>query len=149
MKDREETWVVYTDGSADPQTGATGWAAVALKNGWLRLEVQGWEIGRDSAWAEFRAVREALSAVPGRVRVVVHTDHFALVEVFRGKGRLRRPDLRALWDDLRSEAARRGLELDLRYRRRQKTLWSRWVHRQANGARQRALSALAMVSKAA
>lgn len=144
-----ETWVVYTDGSADPRTGAAGWAAVALKNGQLRLEVQGWEMERDSAWAELRAVREALSVVPGGVRVVVHTDHYALVEAFRGRGRLQREDLHGLWGELWEEAGRRGLRLELRYRRRQKTVWSRWVHRLANGARRRALSALGAGLRAA
>jgi len=141
--------VAYTDGSADHLADAAGWAAVLLRNGRLHLEVQGWAVGRDSAWAELKAVCEVLASVPDGVRVVVHTDHFGFVEVFRGRGRLHRTDLRELWEGFRAEAKRRRLRLELRYRRRQKTVWSRWVHRLANGARLRALQVLGSDAKAA
>jgi len=145
----EKTWVAYTDGSAVPGGLAAGWGAVVLKEGTPQMELQGWERGRDSAWAELMAMWVALAAVPAGARVLIYTDHFPAVEVFGGRGSFHRPDLHELWRSLVGEAERRGLRLELRWRRRMRSRWSRTAHQLANGARERALGLMGEVAKAA
>jgi len=145
----EKTWVVYTDGSAASGGLAAGWGAVVLNEGALHSEVQGWERSRDSAWAEIKAMREAVASVPAGSRVLIYTDHYSAVEVFQGRASFHRSDLHELWLGFWNEVKERRLRVELRWRRRMRGRWSKAAHRLANGARERALALVEAEVKAA
>lgn len=64
---------VYTDGSASPNPGPGGWAAVVVEAGRQR-ELSGDEAHTTNNRMELRAALEALRALPRSKRIRVHTD---------------------------------------------------------------------------
>jgi ribonuclease HI len=71
----------YTDGSAKAGDGAPGgWGFVIKPAKGLPIEGYGKAVGTLSKIMEYRAVAEALAALPARVSAVVYSDNQSLVD---------------------------------------------------------------------
>ncbi len=64
---------LYTDGSASPNPGPGGWAAILVEGG-TRRELSGREAHTTNNRMELRAAIEGLRALPHNARVRLHTD---------------------------------------------------------------------------
>ena len=75
---------VYTDGACSGNPGPGGWAAIIVEDGAERV-VTGAERHTTNQRMELRAALEGLAAVPGRRKVVVHTDSAYVMNCFRDR----------------------------------------------------------------
>ncbi len=64
---------LYTDGSASPNPGPGGWAAILVEGG-TRRELSGHEVHTTNNRMELRAAIEGLRAIPRHASVRLHTD---------------------------------------------------------------------------
>jgi ribonuclease HI len=98
--------VLYTDGACDPNPGPGGWGAVLLLPGQPPLELSGGEAETTNNRMEIRAAVEALRALPGPARALLHTDSQYLCWGFqqlagpRGKRALAGAKNADLWAEL-------------------------------------------------
>ncbi|HEY3253057.1 MAG TPA: RNase H family protein, partial [Polyangiaceae bacterium] len=77
----EAEYLCYTDGSCKAGEGAPGgWGFVIKRPGLEPLEAYGKEHGTLAKVMEYRAVAEALAALPELARAVVFCDNLSLVE---------------------------------------------------------------------
>jgi ribonuclease HI len=74
--------IVYTDGACSGNPGPGGWAAIVLDGGQERV-VSGAEPSTTNQRMELRAAAEGLAAIPGRRRVLLHSDSAYMVNCFR------------------------------------------------------------------
>jgi ribonuclease HI len=74
-------WLCYTDGSAKTEGGAPGgWGFCIRGPDGAPLEGYGKAVGTLAKVMEYRAVAEALAALPAGVSAIVFSDNIALVE---------------------------------------------------------------------
>jgi len=77
----QDEYLCYTDGSCKAAEGAPGgWGFVIKRHGQAPLEGFGKAHGTLAKVMEYRAVSEALAALPAGARAVVFSDNHALVE---------------------------------------------------------------------
>jgi ribonuclease HI len=78
---RQSEYLCYTDGSCKAADGAPGgWAFVIKRPGAVPLEAYGKAQGTLAKVMEYRAVAEALLALPANAKAVVFCDNQSLVE---------------------------------------------------------------------
>ena len=78
----DETFYVFTDGSAIGNPGPGGWAAVLIRGG------KSWEMSGSSPWTtisemELRAAIEALHSIPAGAKVELRSDSELLIDGMR------------------------------------------------------------------
>lgn len=116
-----EPVIVYTDGACLGNPGPGGWGAIVIDGGTER-EISGAEPLTTNQRMELRAALEGLREVPGRRRVVLHSDSAYLVNCFRDRWYVRwrqngwrnaqkKPvENRDLWEALLAETERHDVE---------------------------------------
>lgn len=76
--------VVYSDGACSGNPGPGGWAAIVIDGGEERI-VSGAEPVSTNQRMELMAAIEGLRAVPGRRRILLHSDSAYVINCFRDR----------------------------------------------------------------
>jgi ribonuclease HI len=102
---------IYIDGKGcQPDKSGSGFAWIAPKIGWRNVQ---WEDGLTNNQAEYRALLDAVRALPDKSRALIFTDSQLVAEQWSGRWSIKHSDLLELWEEIVRELKRRSSGIEV------------------------------------